>query len=904
MEGLLSVSPLSFTSFGELLRFLRERVELSQKELALQVGYHYSYMSRIEKNQRTPDPTTLMARFVPALSLDDEPQWTARLLELAGGLRSKESLPVAPAMESKSISVIPPTALPIFDLSSSNLPTILTPLLGRDDEVVALTNLLTRSDVRLVTLIGSPGVGKTRLAAHIAAQMAGMFAHGPLFLDLTIIADIEAFLPSLAQALGVRETSDAPLIKSITASLRQRNLLLLLDNFEQVIDASPLILPILIGAPNVKILATSREALHISGEYEFPLGPLALPQPVSEASQLLTTKDDRIDAYLRFASVQLFVQRAQAVQPTFKLSHQNIAAVVNICRHLDGLPLALELAAARIKTLSPQAMLQQLDRRLDWLTTGSRDATTWRQTLRGTLEWSYNLLSEPERILLRRLSVFSDGWTLRAAESVCPDSADADIQPVLRREDVLDLLIKLVDKSLVVADTGAQQTRYRLFETLREFGREKLSQADELTEILDRHLAHYAEYAEDSENHLDGFEQAKWIALSEKEHNNFRSAIDYALTGGAKLIYGLRIGAAISLFWIERSHFHEGIERLRNLLQMAVDSEHQPARAKMLYRAAAIHTRIGDYNAAYKLCQQSIEISRALDDGRSLASALFYLGDICIAIQDYTQAKTALEESISICWNIHFPQQLNMALTSLGRALDELGEHERAIAVTEEALAIAEQIDDTWGISHAFQSLGAINRLMGEREAAIGYFERSLPAIRSIGDRFAEGMTLANLSILYNLKADHAASGHAAERSFALFQGIGDEMQQPFPLRMMGYSAIHAGNLIRARTLIAESLKGNHMQGHIPGQLSCLIALGACELEEGNVPKAVKLASLVGSRLQTESFSLMEPDRIALNRLLTTGKEKLGKKIFEQAVAEGRALGMADIVSQELPPSA
>src|SRR5215207_10938940 len=236
MEGLLSISPESFTSFGELLRFLRERVELSQKELALQVGYHYSYMSRIEKNQRTPDSTTLMARFVPALSLDGEPQWTARLLELAGGLESKSSLRTSPLGESKPVSASPPTALPIFDLSSSNLPTILTLLLGRDDEVVALTNLLTRSDVRLVTLIGPPGVGKTRLAAHIAAQMAGLFAHGPLFVDLTAIPDVDAFLPTLAQALGIHEASEGPILSSLITALRQRNLLLVLDNFEQIIN--------------------------------------------------------------------------------------------------------------------------------------------------------------------------------------------------------------------------------------------------------------------------------------------------------------------------------------------------------------------------------------------------------------------------------------------------------------------------------------------------------------------------------------------------------------------------------------------------------------------------------------------------------------------------------------------
>ena len=901
MEGLVAVSPQNFTSFGELLRFLRERVELSQKELALQVGYHYSYMSRLEKNQRTPDPTTLMARFIPALYLDSEPEWTARLLELAGISGTKASLPTNSLRDEKTASSAPPTALPIFDLSSSNLPAILTPLLGRNEEVVALTNLLARDDVRLVTLTGPPGVGKTRLAAHLAAQMAGLFAHGPLFVDLSPVADAEAFLPTLAETLGILETSDMSLLKGIVTSLSQRNILLILDNFEQVINAAPNILPLLVGAPKIKILATSRETLHITGEYEYPLTPLSLPESTPNSGPLLALDEDAHEIFSHYSSVQLFVQRARAVQPGFNLTQENAVTVVDICRHLDGLPLAIELAAARIKTLGPQTMLQQLDHRLDWLTRGSRDANTSRQTLRGTMEWSYNLLSEPERILFRRLSVFSGGWTLRAAESICADPVDEVKKQVLRREDVLEVLIRLVDKSLVATDTGSQQARYHLLETIRNFGQEKLSQTGELAEILNRHLAHFTEYAEESESHLDGAEQAKWIAISEKEHNNFRSAIDYSLTPGADLVYGLRIGAAISLFWIERNHFHEGIERLQNLLQHAVDPVDQQAKARMLYRAAAIHLRLSSYNAAYKLCQQSIEISRTLNDGRSLASALYYMGDICIAIHDYAQAKTALEESISICWNIHFPQQLNMALTSLGRALDEQGEHERALAVTEEALAIAEQIDDTWGISFALQSLGAINRLMGKQDVAIGYFERSLPVIRLIGDRFAEGVTLANLSILYNLKENYPASGHAAERSFALFQAIGDEMQQPFPLRMMGYSAIHAGNTVRAHTLILESLKGNCGQGHIPGQLACLIALGTCELEEGNVTKAVTLAGLAENHMQTESHSLMEPDTIALNFILANGKEKLGKKIFEQTLMQSRFLRMEDVVAQELP---
>ena len=896
MNTVAAINPQNFTSFGELLRYLRERVELSQKELAAQVGYHYSYMSRIEKNQRTPDPKTLLARFIPALALDDEPQWTARLLELAVG--SEKNSPTS--LDSKPASPAPATALPIFDLSASNLPIFLTPLLGRNDEVGALIDLLNRNDVRLVTLMGPPGVGKTRFAAHVAAQMAGLFANGPLFVDMTTITNENEFLPALAQALGVLEISDAPLTKDIITTLRQRNTLLVIDNLEHVINATALLPSLLMGAPNIKILATSREALRVTGEYEFSLTPLALPQPAPEKFQLSNTENEYIDFISHFAAVQLFVQRAQAVQPTFKLTDDNASAIVEICQQLDGLPLAIELAAARIKSMTPQAMLQQLDRRLEWLTRGSRDSI--KQTLRGTIEWSYNLLTESERILLRRLSVFADGCTLRAAESICADSANQTAESTtLRRENVLELLIKLIDKSLVATETNAQQVRYHLFETMREFGHEKLSQAGELDEIRRRHLMHFTEYAEESESHLDGTDQAKWIRITENEHRNFLAAMDYALTNPEVPAYGLRIGAAISLFWLERNHFHEGSERLSALLEKAIAPEHQNARAKILYRLGAIQARVFNYNSAYKLCEQSIEITRTLEDKHSLASALFYLGEICTAIEDHAKARALLEECTSICWEIHFTTQLGMALTDLSKVSFEQGEIEQALATAKEALAITEGIKDTWGMSHALQLLGSLHRQTGELVAAIDYFQRSLTYIREIGDRFAEGETLSNLAILYNLKEDYSASGHAAEKSFIAFQSIGDEQQQPFPLRMMGYSAISAGNIVRARALIQESLKGNRGLDHIPGQLACLVAMGTCELAQDNVEKAITYAALVENRINTESISLMEPDAVALDKLIKTGKNKLGGKSFKQIIEKSKTMRAEDIVANELP---
>ena len=891
MSVAAGITPQTFATFGELLRYLRERVELSQKELALQVGYHYSYMCRIEKNQRTPDTSALMTRFVPALALDDEPQWTARLLELAGRTSAAKTPPV-------DLNPSPTTALPIFDLSASNLPIFLNSLLGRDKEVNALTDLLNRADVRLVTLMGPPGVGKTRLAAHVASQTAGAFAHGSLFVDMTPITDADEFLPILAQSLGVQETSDGALVKNIIASLRPRNLLLVIDNMEHIINAASHLPNLLMSAPNVKALVTSRESLHVSGEHEFPLPPLPFPR-LAQASK----DEEPFEVLSHFAAVQLFTHRAQAVQPDFKLDDVNVRAVAEICQQLDGLPLAIELAAVRVKTLSPQAMLTQLNRRLEWLTRGARVGARGdaKQTLRGALEWSYNLLSESERVALRRLSVFVDGCTLRAVEAICADPIQESDQPVVRREDVLNLLGNLIDKSLVAVETNPQQVRYHALETMRELCREKLEQAGELDEVLTRHLMHFTEYAEESESHLDGTEQGKWIRITEKEHGNFRAALDYALSREQVLSYGLRVGAGISLFWLAHNHFHEGIERLNKLIEKAEAPEHRRVRARMLYRCGAIQARLSSYNAAYKLCEQSIALGRELNDSRILASALYYLGDICTAVKDYDKARTLLDESVSVCWGNHYPTQLSIALTNLGTVLYEQGESERAFATAKEALAIAAGVDDTWGMSHALQLLGGLHRLIGERDAAIRYFERSLPHIRELGDRLAEGVTLVNLSMLHNLKKDYPASGHAAEASLVAFQAIGDELQQPFPLRLMGYSAIHAGNIVRARKLILESLKGNRALDHLTGQLACLVAIGACELAEGNAEKAVTYAALVESRLNAESISLMEPDSIALNELLANGKTKVGVKSFNQIIEKSKSLRVEDVIASELP---
>jgi len=887
MTQSVAISPHQFTSFGALLRYLRERVELSQKELAAHVGYHYSYMCRIEKNQRMPDANTLITRFIPALDLDDEPQWTTRLLELAG-IQDGNASAIPAIADLKPASFPPATALPIFDLSASHLPVFLTPVLGRDPDIVSLIELLNRNDVRIATLIGPPGVGKTRLAAHVAAQLAGMFAHGPLFVDLASLTEADDFLPTLAYALGVQEASGTPLTRTVIAALRTRNLLLILDNFEHIVQAAIHLPTLLMGAPNVKVLVTSREALRVSGEHEYPLAPLHIPQYT--VSEMVETAE--VENLAHSAAIQLFAQRAQAIQPEFKLDPENIFAVAEVCEKLDGLPLAIELAAARIRTLTPQAMLQQLDRRLEWLTRGSRDSA--RQTLRDTLEWSYNLLTDKERAILRRMSVFVDGCTLRTAETICM----ADDLP---SESILEILINLMDKSLATSSIVNHQTRYHVLETVREFGREKLTQSDELDQTLTRHLIHFAEYAEDSEQHLDGLEQGKWIRFTENEHGNFNAALEFALTNETVLPYGLKIGAAISLFWLERNHFQESEEWLSKLLAKDFAPEHHALRAKMLYRYGAIQARAFNYNQAYKLCKQSIEIARTLDDKRIIATALAYLGEVCTSVQDYAKARTLLNESVAICREADLKNYLAIALIDLGRVFMKQDEIEQAETSGYEALSIAEQVNDTWALSHALLFMGSLQRLKGDHDAAIKFFERSLASVHEIGDRFSEGVAFTNLAILHNLNGNFSNSGRTAEQAFVAFQSIGDEIQRPLPLRMMGYSAIHAGNMVRARALIRESLKGNHAQNDLPGQLACLIAMGLCDLAQNNTERAMTYGVLAEKRIAADSISLLEPDTIALRNLLNAGKDKLDEKSFNQIVERSRKMQVEEMIASELP---
>lgn len=859
MKGAPSIiTPESFKTLGDLLRYLRERARLSQRELAAQVNYHYSTISRIEKNTHVPDVPTLMGRFVPALELEDKPEWIVRLRELAS---PEERLPSTPAAGTTLASDSVPVALPVS----------FTALLGREHETDSLWEMLRRADVRLVTLVGPPGVGKTRLAIHAAQQVASWFPDGVIFADLAPVTRAEGVIPAIASALGVPETSGRSYLASVQSRLRNQRALIVLDNFEQVITAAGQLAKLLAASPDLKIIATSREALRISAEHVFPLQPLPLPETSTSLAALMDTP-----------VIRLFADRARAARPGFVITEENAPIVAEICARLDGLPLAIELAAARINLLTPADMLEQIDRRFQWLTGGARDGHTWRQTLRGALEWSYNMLSAEERLLLQRLSVFSGGWTLKAAEEVCAG------QPIAR-ENVFSLLLLLVDKSLVVAKP--ENGRYHFLETMREYAQEKLEEAGQQDEAHAAHLAYVAAWAEQLESKLDVMPLTDSRHLADAERNNVHAALGWAVENASGCADGLRLVTSAAWIWFRHSHFSEGTEWAERFLPLSTEEQFKAVRARLLYRAAALaefafwrekHTEIKAW------FEQAEQLARELGDERTLAYALHLHTEVFLDYNDWAGAQRVSAESVSLARKLGEPHLLCLALSDLAVALHALKRKAEARAALDEALEIATREKYVRGQGYALRRFVHNLRSDGEYAEAVKVNQRALQAVRESGDRINMGQVLVNMAILLNALDDFAASGQFAQQAYNMFQSIGSEFQQPFPERLVAYSALHINETANARLLCIDSIKRNRALGddHTVGVYGGLVLLAEIELEEGNIQEAARLFNFVRLQMKKRSIAFQEPDARALDRLQSALKKKKRTEAAQESVDE------------------
>jgi predicted ATPase/class 3 adenylate cyclase len=613
-----------------------------------------------------------------------------------------------------------------LDVRPTNLPHQLTSFIGRAREVARVKELL--AETQLLTLTGPGGTGKTRLAIQAAAALLDGFADGCFFVPLSPISDPSLLLSTIAQVLGVQEAGDRPMAETLNEYLEPKEILLVLDNFEQILEAGPAVGELLNHNPRLKAVVTSRAVLHVHGEHEFPVPPLALPEPGEHPTA---------ESLGQYEAVALFIQRARAMRPDFEVTNKNAPAVAEICARLDGLPLAIELAAARVKFLDPGDILARLSDRLALLRGGAKDLPTRQQTLRDAIAWSYDLLGEDERALFRLFSVFVAGWTLDAAEAVI--AADMD---------VFEGVASLADKSLVRRDPGASgEPRFSMLMTIREFAWERLLASPEADEVRRRHAGFFLALAEEAEPNLTGPEHMRWLDRIERDHDNIRAALRWSIEKDQANV-GLRIGGALWRFWHLRGHFTEGRAWLGELLEIPSGLARTGARAKGLNGLAGLVYWQAEYDLAATYWNESLSIWQELDDRGQIGEVLYSLAYLAGVAGDNHRAKELFRQSVELFQEAGNRRGEGNARMSLGMMQGQDREYESALETTHEALAIVSEIGDAFGMANASGMLGRLAVDQGRFEEGRPHLLETLRLFQSLGDMSGIAFTLDDLATL------------------------------------------------------------------------------------------------------------------------------------------------------------
>lgn len=869
-------------SFGYWVRRQRKALDLTQAELARRVGCAEGTIRMIEADARRPS-RQIAARLAEQLAI--APADRSSFIQIARAERSIDRL--APVVT--------------LERHRTNLPPSPPPLIGRAREVAQVCTLLRTPNLRLLTLTGPGGVGKTRLALHAAAELLGDFADGSYLVNLAPITDADLVMSAIAQALQIREVAGQPLLSQLQDYLRDKHLLLLLDNFEQVLGAATVVSELLAACPRLTMLVTSRTMLHLHIEKELAVPPLALPD--LHRALLPATM-------AQYASVELFLTRARDSQPGFALTPANAPAVAEICTRLDGLPLAIELAATRIKLLDPQALLEHLGDRLTLLTGGARDLPLRQQTLRNTIDWSYHLLDGGAQALFRQLGVFVGGCTLQAVAAV---SSTAQSTAGDRSIQALDSLTALVDQSLLRPEVGPDgASRFVMLETIREYAVEQLAVSDEATALRERHAAYYLALAERAEAQLHGAEQVQWLDRLEAEHDNMRAALAWSQTvaesgatgAAAAADLGLRLASALGWFWYMRGYWSEG----RAWLAVALA---RGDAAPALERAAAhtwlgeLETNAGDQATAQQHYAASLAIGRALDDKQTIATALRGVA-MCLLFgshgsqRDIAGVTALVEESLTLCREIGDVWNLAKGLQWLGHLAEERRDYGRAATLYDESLALFRRLHDHWHITLSLLFLGKLARYQGDYARAEPLYDECRALAQQLHARAIEGDALIHLGNLARYQADYDRAAAYYDAGLALLRDVGDQPRIASVMQDQGYLAHQRGDQPGATVLLNASLA--RCRELVDPRLSvwCLAGLGRVAVAQGQLERAAQLFGTTAALFDLFDPRMDPTDLADYECAVAVTRGQLDAATFAAAWATGRAVTLEQVITEAL----